>query len=80
MERMSPKIEIINYFDNLINSIDIDIESSLEKCYISHYLKSMTHLYFLLFSIYLYMCFSLTFFLVVFFILINDSTSENLLF
>ena len=27
----SPKIEIINYFDNLINKIDIDIESFLEN-------------------------------------------------
>ena len=31
MERFSPKIEIINYFDNLINRIDIDIDSSIEK-------------------------------------------------
>ena len=31
MERFSPKIEIINHFDNLINRIDIDIDSSLEK-------------------------------------------------
>ena len=30
MERFSPKIEIINHFDNLINRIDIDIDSSLE--------------------------------------------------
>ena len=28
---LSPKIEIINHFDNLINGIDIDIDSSLEK-------------------------------------------------
>ena len=27
----SPKIEIINHFDNLINRIDIDIDSSLEN-------------------------------------------------
>ena len=27
----SPKIEIINHFENLINGIDIDIDSSLEK-------------------------------------------------
>ena len=27
----SPKIEIINHFDNLINRIDIDIDSSLER-------------------------------------------------
>ena len=27
----SPKIEIINHFDNLINRIDIDIDSSIEK-------------------------------------------------
>ena len=31
MERFSPKIEIIKYFDNLINRIDIDIDSSIEK-------------------------------------------------
>ena len=31
MLRYSPKIEIINYFDNLINRVDIDIESSFEK-------------------------------------------------
>ena len=31
MERISPKIEIINHFDNLINRIDIDIDSSLEN-------------------------------------------------
>ena len=31
MERFNPKIEIINHFDNLINRIDIDIESSLEN-------------------------------------------------
>ena len=31
MARLSPKIEIINHFDNLINRIDIDIDSSLEK-------------------------------------------------
>ena len=28
---LSPKIEIINHFGNLINRIDIDIDSSLEK-------------------------------------------------
>ena len=27
----SPKVEIINHFDNLINRVDIDIEESLEK-------------------------------------------------
>ena len=27
----SPKIEIINHFDNLINRVDIDIEKSIEK-------------------------------------------------
>ena len=27
----SPKIEIINHFDNLISQVDIDIEESLEK-------------------------------------------------
>ena len=31
MKRFSPKIEIINHFDDLINRIDIDIDSSLEK-------------------------------------------------
>ena len=31
MERFSPKIEIINHFDSLINRIDIDIDSSLER-------------------------------------------------
>ena len=31
MERFSLKIEIINHFDNLIDRIDIDIDSSLEK-------------------------------------------------
>ena len=31
MTRFSPKIEIINHFDNLINKVDIDIEQSLEK-------------------------------------------------
>ena len=31
MSRISPKIEIINHFDDLINKIDIDIDSSLEK-------------------------------------------------
>jgi hypothetical protein len=31
MTRFSPKIEIINHFDNLINRIDIDIDTSLEK-------------------------------------------------
>ena len=31
MVEWSPKIEIINHFDNLINQLDIDIEESLEK-------------------------------------------------
>jgi hypothetical protein len=31
MARFSPKTEIINHFDNLINRIDIDIDSSLQK-------------------------------------------------
>ena len=31
MERFSPKIEILNHFDNLVNRIDIDIDSSIEK-------------------------------------------------
>ena len=31
METFSPKIEIINHFDNLINRIDIDIDISLEN-------------------------------------------------
>ena len=30
MTRFSGKVEIINHFDNLVNRIDIDIESSLE--------------------------------------------------
>ena len=29
--RFSPKIEIINHFDNLINRVDIDIEQCIEK-------------------------------------------------
>ena len=32
MARFSPKIEIINHFDNLINRVDIDIDNCLEKC------------------------------------------------
>jgi hypothetical protein len=32
MTRFSPKIKIINHFDNLINNVDIDIDSSLENC------------------------------------------------
>ena len=32
MIKFSPKIEIINHFDNLINKLDIDIELCLEKC------------------------------------------------
>ena len=31
MARLSPKVEIINHFDNLINRVDIDIEQSIEK-------------------------------------------------
>ena len=31
MAIISPKIEIINHFDNLVNDIDIDIELSIEK-------------------------------------------------
>ena len=31
MNRISPKIEIINYFDDLINRIDMDIEKCLEN-------------------------------------------------
>ena len=31
MTRFSPKIEIINHFDNLINRVDIDIDNCLEK-------------------------------------------------
>ena len=30
--KFSPKIEIINHFDNLINSVEIDIEHCLEEC------------------------------------------------
>ena len=32
MYRFSPKIEIINHFDNLINRVDIEIEKCFEKC------------------------------------------------
>ena len=31
MRKFSPKIEIINHFDNLINRVDIDIDHCLEK-------------------------------------------------
>ena len=31
MNRFSPKIEIINHFDNLINRVDIEIEKCLER-------------------------------------------------
>ena len=31
MDRFSPKIEIINHFDDLINRVDIEIEELLEK-------------------------------------------------
>jgi hypothetical protein len=31
MERFSPKIELINHFDNLIQQIDIDIDDCLSK-------------------------------------------------
>ena len=31
MTRFSPKIEIINHFDNMINRVDIDIDASLGK-------------------------------------------------
>lgn len=31
MAKLSPKIEIINYFDKLINRVDIDIEYSIKK-------------------------------------------------
>ena len=31
MTRFSPKIEIINHFDNLINRVDIDIDDCLQK-------------------------------------------------
>ena len=31
MNRFSPKIEIINHYDNLINRVDIEIEKCLEK-------------------------------------------------
>ena len=31
IENFSPKIEIINYFDGLINRIDMDIEKCLEN-------------------------------------------------
>ena len=32
MFRFSPKNEIINHFDSLINRVDIDIDLCLEKC------------------------------------------------
>ena len=41
MERFSSKIKIINYFDNLINRIDIDIDSSLEKYNDKHLLSQI---------------------------------------
>ena len=31
MVKLSPKAEIINHFDNLINRVDIDIDQSIEK-------------------------------------------------
>ena len=31
MARFSPKVEIINHFDNLINRVDIEIEKCLEN-------------------------------------------------
>ena len=31
MNRLSPKIEIINHFDNLIHRVDIDIDQCIEK-------------------------------------------------
>lgn len=31
MTRFSPKIEIINHFDELINKVEIDIEESIAK-------------------------------------------------
>ena len=31
MVNLSPKIEIINHFDNLVNKVDIDIDDSIEK-------------------------------------------------
>lgn len=33
MERFSPKIELINHFDNLVQQIDIDIDACLSKYY-----------------------------------------------
>ena len=32
MDRFSSKLEIINYFDNMINRVDIEIEECLLKC------------------------------------------------
>ena len=44
MASLSPKIEIINHFDNLINRVDIDIENCLkksnEKIFLGELLKS----------------------------------------
>ena len=31
MERFSPKLEIINHFDDLIQKIDIDFDESMSK-------------------------------------------------
>ena len=42
MARISPKVEIINHFDNLINRIDIDIDFSLEK-FNDELLKDLQH-------------------------------------
>ena len=50
MARISPKIEIINHFDKLINRIDIDIDTFLEKFnqqqLLSEILKSTEEKYF----------------------------------
>ena len=41
MSKFSPKIEIINHFDNLINRIDIDIDYQLEKCNVEQVLNQL---------------------------------------
>ena len=41
MTKFSPKIELINHFDNLINRVDIDIDISLEKYNDKHILSEL---------------------------------------
>ena len=44
METFCPKIELINYFDDLINRVDIDIEECLEKCKEDELLGQKNHI------------------------------------